>query len=567
MHLLSTLPFSGRAQLCSLTVLKPSTTKILSSVLVLAISFSKLGCGLSQIIDQDAVQVETANSGGITGIGGLGLEVKKRLEVVGVRGFDAKPDYPDFLQDEDQWWGRCRATQNMCQPCLRDCACKTGNCSWNGVCYDRNGKGSDGCFCALDSNCQSGRCASNLVCAPKVENGGGCFEDDDCQSRYCGWEFQCRPPCHGKKEIPFMVTNVELTQEGDDHYWGYWSLNIADEMQFLKNIKYCPDAGTLNAYRIYGELISLEEFKREVEDQVTAGGIDHVLYNIHGFDVNPESSFLGAHDFNQEHSADSKYLAIPINWRNAWELMTTSYEYDRNNNAPTAGRHLAAKIDVFDSSVSTSLMAHSMGNYVTRIMAQNVANPEPVFQNLFMVAADARMDMFSTEFNPGAPTVTTGMGADEENTDTGNDLNDQVYLDLPADEIQPNGGYAITQLVANTTHVVWNRGDHALLAREAFQISCLMCPRGSMDGTRKALGKYGDEAEALTAPYFEEMVNYHDFSSIIEELGLEHNYQWYEPLVDLYKEYKSEKATIMTTDTGYSNPSTIVSNKGETRAD
>ena len=100
---------------------------------------------------------------------------------------------------------------------------------------------------------------------------------------------------------------------------------------------------------------------------------------------------------------------------------------------------------------------------------------------IYSLAADARSDMFSTEFNPAAPknnvsdaialhplalTVTDGVGA-------GNDLDyEQVYLDLPANETKENGRYAIILLTTHI-HVLWNEYDKALAVRETFQIPCL----------------------------------------------------------------------------------------------
>jgi len=383
---------------------------------------------------------------------GVGAEVGTGLRL------GVSPAYPDFLQDKAKWSPfSCEATQNMCDSCTRDCACTTGNCSWNFVCYGSDRRGTNGCFCKFDSDCTSGRCSKNLRCDDKVKNGSGCLfdndcesvrcsssfkcsdkldnnkgclEDDDCasgrcskgltcqdklendqscgepedcKSRNCEW-FTCRPDgCD--KEIPFMITNIELTMDGPDHFWGYHNDNYANEFQFLKNIKYCENAGSFDAYRIYGELVSPEEFKTAVTDMLEAEGspYDHVLYSIHGFQTEPKASFEDAHNFNKQGVENvGGYLVIPVNWRNRWGLLQTSYEYDRNNLAPMAGEQLARQFDAFKSSYSASAVVHSMGNYVFRNMAHHVKNPEQIFQNVFMVAADARSDMFGDKFNPAA---------------------------------------------------------------------------------------------------------------------------------------------------------------------
>jgi len=344
--------------------------------------------------------------------------------------------------------------------------------------------------------------------------------------------------CEGEKTIPFMVTNVKLTEAGDEHYWGFYSDNFEEEMKFLKNIRYCPDAGWMSSYRIYGELISPEAYKREVESHVESSDVyDHVLYAIHGVNNEPKSSFDGAFNFNDNRGAATKYLVIPINWRNRWGT-TSTYEWDRNNSAPRAGRQLAAKSDVFKSSVSTSVMCHSQGNWVFRVMAQNIQGPEQMFENVFMVAADARMDMFSTEFNPEAPQDMEAKG----NTDS-DDLLAENYLDIPEIELRLNGGYAISKLTSHT-HVLWNRRDGALDTREWFQMG-IDC--GGIDCSRvmRALGRVGDESEALTTlPYFMSRVTYHDFTATDTGGGNEHSYQWLQPAVDLYVQYKPDEMLL-----------------------
>ena len=346
-------------------------------------------------------------------------------------------------------------------------------------------------------------------------------------------DFHCHKLCKGEQNLPFMVTNVKLTQEGQEHYWGYHSNSAEDEFKYFKNVRYCPDAGAFYAYRIYGQLISKEQFKTEVDAFMASSPMyDHVLFNIHGFNVNPEPSFLGAQEFNRDHGPETGYFVIPINWRNVWGMNFPSYEYDRNTYAIQAGKSLAAQVDMFQLSAKTSILCHSMGNYVFRVMAQETGNPEQVFENVFMVAADARMDMFSTEFNPDAPGASESIGATnvfDAHTS---------YADIPAEELRKNGGLAITELT-NHVHVAWNLGDHALLGREVFQI-------GFGDTVRKALGKYGGQAEALTTlPYFTERVTYHDMSKVIEEFGIEHNYQWSSPLITMYEECKPKETNSM----------------------
>jgi len=332
--------------------------------------------------------------------------------------------------------------------------------------------------------------------------------------------------CTDEQRIPFMMTNVELTAEGDEHYFGYHITRETDGFQFLKNVRYCPaywSWGRWIPYRVYGEVVSSDEFKSAVEEEVKSNpAIDHVLYNLHGVSVDPKGSFTGAYDFDENFQATG-YLVIPISWRSIWgTIIGAPYDFSRNGYAPPAGLELAAQFDVFKSSVPTSLMAHSMGNYVTRVFAQNLVNPEIIFENLFMVAADARMDMFGTDFNPAAPRDAAAKDPAAV-ADT--------YLEIPDSELRENGGYDITQ-IAGHVHVLWNSEDMALWIREVFQI-------GWGSNIRKALGKFGDQSEELTTlPYFQSRVTYHDLSPFVGGV-MEHNYQWEEKAVEVYAEYKS----------------------------
>eukprot|EP00585_Thalassiosira_rotula_P002703 CAMPEP_0196141514 /NCGR_PEP_ID=MMETSP0910-20130528/9931_1 /TAXON_ID=49265 /ORGANISM="Thalassiosira rotula, Strain GSO102" /LENGTH=394 /DNA_ID=CAMNT_0041402677 /DNA_START=94 /DNA_END=1278 /DNA_ORIENTATION=+ len=337
--------------------------------------------------------------------------------------------------------------------------------------------------------------------------------------------------CRGELNLPFMATNVELTASGDEHYFGFHSRDTESETKFLKDVRYCPDAGSFGAYRIYGEVVPLEEFKAAVEEEVrTNGNIDHVFYEIHGVGIDPETTFLDSYRFNEMHGENTGYLMIPMSWRSHWGVALTLYDIDRNGPAIEAGKTFAASMDVFKSSVPTSIMVHSMGNWVARVMAQNTVDPEIVFENMFMVGADARMDLFSTDFNPAAPQAINVKG---------NTVKDDVYLDIPEDELRENGGYAITQ-IANHVHVIWNSADAALDIRELFQV-------GYGENVRRALGKVGDESETLTElPYFQERVTYHDFSNMgIPFPG--HEYQFDQIAVDVYAEFKSDKNTVATT--------------------
>lgn len=496
----------------------------------------------------------------------------------------SSPAYPSFLQDEEQWG--CKRNRNMCQSCSQDCACKTGRCSWNYVCYDqRDMKGANGCRCKRDAECKSGRCSKGLQCLDKLKkgetclvdndcatnacsghvgnaitgtrycdckrgNGCGCLTDNDCDSEHCAWgngiTYKCERKCNNPTgTLPFMVTNVALTDKGPEKWWDYHSEGKTTGFRFLKDVRFCEEILGINEFDILGTEVTPEEFKELVNAMIVDEGNDynHVLYAIHGFQNTPRVSFDQGHDFLKKYTEDGKnngYLVIPINWRNLWGMGVGSYDFDRNDYAPPAGEQLAEKFDVFDAPYSTSVVAHSMGNYVFRVFAQNIVSRKKVFQNVFMVAADARSDMFSNDFNPDAPRLPGEPNADENSFAAGV-LYTQV--DLKPAETKLNGGLAITELT-NRTRVVWNLNDDALRVRELFQIPTVF-PQGEYL-FRKALGKFGDKAkEVMELSYFKDRVTFHDWTGNVEDgwIGTAHGYAWEPCAVKLYKALKFQKGT------------------------
>lgn len=162
-------------------------------------------------------------------------------------------------------------------------------------------------------------------------------------------------------------------------------------------------------------------------------------------------------------------------------------------------------------------------------MAQHVEDPQEVFQNIFMVAADERSDEFSDAYNPEAKDKTRR-----------NLL--QIDTEVPADEKVLNGGYDIARL-ANRTHVVWNYDDDALKLREKFQME-FQFPWADRS-FQKALGKYGDQSkEMMNFDYFKKRVIFHDMTKTYEEgwfTDLAHSYQFTKIAVNIYVGNKFQK--------------------------
>jgi len=343
-----------------------------------------------------------------------------------------------------------------------------------------------------------------------------------------------RGKCRDYKKIPFAITNIAADDAGNGRVeYGFSSYGAPNKLFFLKDVVYCDPLRAY--YSITGTKLSENQFKEEVEKYMNSSTLNHVLYNIHGFQTSPYDSFMGASKWNEEHST---YLVIPIQWRNAWEFHVVSYEYDRNNNAPKIGELLASHFDVFKASYKTSILCHSMGNWAFRVFAQNIEDPSVVFHNFFAVAADARMDMFGTDFNPKAEDEPTSdaykfIEVDRSGEPSYNyDL--EKNLGIPPEELKKNGGWSITKISKNS-HVIYNQNDDMLSVRELFQI-------GWGKYVRRALGRYGKESEDLmTLEYFKKRVKYHNFSEKVVE---QHSYNWEPVCAELYILYENTDVEI-----------------------
>lgn len=181
-----------------------------------------------------------------------------------------------------------------------------------------------------------------------------------------------------------MATNVHLSEDGPERFWGYHNEPRADKFQFLQKVKYCKDAGFNGAYRIYGQLLPEKDFKLAVAQELKkTTKYNHVLYAIHGFNNDPKWSYDQSLTFRKKYDSDKNggYLVIPINWRNHWGKFGTYYEVrklkkkqtdrfhfrralktisqtDRNDFAPIGGKTLAKSFDVFKSTYKTSVVVH-----------------------------------------------------------------------------------------------------------------------------------------------------------------------------------------------------------------
>lgn len=360
-------------------------------------------------------------------------------------------------------------------------------------------------------------------------------------------------PADRASSIAFTMTNIEGVhdEQANQLRFGFYSTRSTEQVYFLKDVVHCAQT----PYVITGTMLTADEFKAEIETYLLENGLEAVLYNIHGFNVAPQSAFDLAETFKENYEDATKMLFIPVMWRNYWELQLPSYELDRVHHAIRDGKMFAAYADVFNANFTANMMCHSMGNYVFRVMAQELADTgasEVLFDKVFMVSADSRSDMFADAFNPDAPRteeeyahelLQKGISLKDDWDSDGseaiwncryNRTDLRVSIDtnetsgIPVEECELNAGLDITKL-SNHVHVLWNKWDEALSIREEAHL-------GASEEYRRALGKYGNLAESyMNLQYFKDRVTFHDLSGLVAMIGLgTHSYELELPAVKIY---------------------------------
>jgi len=186
---------------------------------------------------------------------------------------------------------------------------------------------------------------------------------------------------------------------------------------FLKNITQIENTEMFEA-----EKISVED-AAEFINNAAGDGQGKPLFCVHGFNVQPAGHLKTLKEvsplFNQ-----GKFTLVPVMWPCGDSVDTYWEARDLSSGAGEAFKTLKEGIHSFPSS---SLLTHSMGNRVLRYAAAMGFK----FDNIYMVAADVRFDLFHKEYiNSGDPGCEDGkeicsMIARTEDT---NELKGKVYV-------------------------------------------------------------------------------------------------------------------------------------------
>jgi len=344
-----------------------------------------------------------------------------------------------------------------------------------------------------------------------------------------------------------VITDIEGVKDEANNLLMYnWeSQQSPVDSYFLTNVVYCrgleeSDSHMGVSYTITGTMVTMEEFKQAVADYLAANGLDAVLYNMHGYNNGPGWAFNEYGLRFQTYYQDlTKWLLIPIMWRNPWEADGGQYLSCRRGPALRGGKIFAASVDVFKAPYTTYMMTHSMGNYVYQVFATTLCGEtcrlrrswepeygsghgtgatEKIFEKHFMVAANVPdyLGIFTRAYNPDAPrsqeeaemnimsSPHTSLARDmlpiKKDESTHVSLKDDYDPDgynwrgVPIEEYAPNAGYSIT-LMAEKVHVLWNSRDMipSFIPVEVFS--------GIINGMTK---------DAMDLEYFERNVIFHD---------------------------------------------------------
>jgi len=334
--------------------------------------------------------------------------------------------------------------------------------------------------------------------------------------------------CTGRNDLsgndtpifPFLITNYKLKKltnvDGEDSEKVRFSKETKNESDGAFILKNVVDKGK----KYEADRVKPEDASAVIEKALSDSGREEVLFYVHGWRNSCRSAINTADEMNKlDIDVKKKFLVIPVVWAMTFKDM--DYVDDRTEYAPEAASDFLELYNALsealkDSLVKKSVMCHSMGNFVLRVFAQahkkvlqdaQITNA-PVFDDIFMVSADVRWDLFSENLNSEKsseemiPTLDVNTAAD-----------DLIH------ENQKNGGRDIVNLAKNNVHVLYCTRDKALLTRQPF----FVCKSGELEGS--ALGRCAGFAIDEVHPDFKDKVGFHNCNYMGRFYG--HNHTWH----------------------------------------
>jgi len=188
-----------------------------------------------------------------------------------------------------------------------------------------------------------------------------------------------------------VIQTGQKSEEGNPlvHFDGSIKGQANDQdATFLKNIKEVRDA--TGKKTLEAEKLTVAQAKAII-NEASSDGEGKPLFCMHGFNVQPRGHLKTIKWATVDRFNKGKFMLIPVMWPSAGGV--TNY-FDDFKTTPGAGNGLKSLKKALDSFPSKSLLAHSMGN---RVLSY-AADAKFKFDNIFMVAADIRYDLFHKDY-------------------------------------------------------------------------------------------------------------------------------------------------------------------------
>jgi len=307
-----------------------------------------------------------------------------------------------------------------------------------------------------------------------------------------------------------VLTSINLERKpGTDKtvtFSGYGSIKRSADDQtatFLHKINQINDKDEGGKRLFQAEILTVAEAKKIINEGGEGGNEGKPLFCIHGWRVQPGTHLKKLKNLNQKKFTKGKFILVPV----IWPSSKIKYENDRKRSM-RAGKAFAALKDKIECFSSKSLLCHSMGNRVLR----HAADATFKFDNIFMVAADVRHDLFHKDYIRG------------------ND-NDEP-------EKERDDGLEICRMLSNRekgkVHVLYNGADYALNLSGWWPMTW-KSRLGSVSNNQKRTWYGGWRKADLTDPEIKEFVVNKACNPHLTN-KLSHNYQFNDFAIRYYQE-------------------------------
>jgi len=309
-----------------------------------------------------------------------------------------------------------------------------------------------------------------------------------------------------------VIKTGDTSEEGNPlvHFDGTIKGKADDkDATFLKNIKEVKDATGKKV--LEAEKLTVAQAKAII-NQASSDGEGKPLFCIHGFSVQPRGHLKKIKEASVDLFNQGKFMPIPVMWASEGGLAFPANYFDDRKTSPGAGNGFKSLKEALDSFPSKSLLAHSMGNRVLSYAADSKFK----FDNIFMVAADVRHDIFRKDY------INSG------------DANDDNRTELHGKKICSMLTSGSNGKPKGKVYVLVNGADHALTGSALYK--------------KSRLGVIGAHYRRNWTPRWTEdkKVTHPDIVDCIENVGcnskfsllekMAHSYQFYPQIVPIYQE-------------------------------